>query len=172
MASPFQQQALVRKVTYLGAILALFTASLLHRNMGLKPQSTKLLLREETLGEVGLTDSAVRLVLTGSRGFTTTILWLGVIEKQKKHEYNEMELYVDSLTQLQPHFITPWLFQSWNLAFNVAVEWDRPQDKYFYISRGLQLLARGDRKNRGDPNLGAPGNPEMRFHVGFTLQLK
>jgi hypothetical protein len=172
MASPFQQQALVRKVTYLGLILVLFTGSLLHRNLSLKPHSTRLLLREENLGEVGLTDSAVRLALTGSKGFMTTFLWLGVLEKQKKNEWNEMELLVDSLTQLQPHFITPWLFQSWNMAFNVAVELDRPQDKYFYVSRGLQLLARGERKNRGDPSLGAPGNPEMRFHMGFTTQLK
>src|SRR5262249_31554503 len=47
---------------------------------------------------------------------------------------------------------------------------------YFYITRGVQLLAEGERKNEGnkDPNpeRRTPGHPEMRYYVGFTCQLK
>src|SRR5262249_8614933 len=76
----------------------------------------------------------------------------------------------------QPHYISPWLFQSWNLALNVSVECDRSRDKYFYISRGIELLAEGERKNQGnqhpDPKLRSPAHPDMRYSVGFTYQLK
>ncbi|HWY85917.1 MAG TPA: hypothetical protein VNX28_04290, partial [Gemmataceae bacterium] len=169
MAVSYQQQALVRKVVYTGLIVALFTVSLLHRRFVVEPQGNNLLLREVSRGEVKLTDSAVRLALVGSRGIAVTFLWSTAIDKQKRHEWNELDLLVSSITKLQPHFVTPWLFQSWNLAFNVAVECDRPRDKYFYISRGLEVLAEGERRNFKPP---APGNPDMRQNMGSYYQLK
>lgn len=176
MASRFQQQSLTRKFIYFGLVLVLFTVSLLHRKLVINAQANELRLREEQQGEVELTGSAIRLTLSGVRGIVICALWQAAIDKQKKHEWNELETIVRSLTKLQPHFISPWLFQSWNLAFNVSVECDVPRDKYFYISRGLELLAEGERRNKGnedpDPEKRSPANPEMRFHLGFTYQLK
>ena len=155
--------------------------SLIHRQIFLEPQAYRLQLREESRGEVELTSSAVRLMLTGSRGMAVTFLWYTAMDKQKRGEYHELELLVKSITKLQPYFITPWLYQSWNISFNVAVECDRPRDKYYYISRGLKLLAEGERRNRGagkdsgnaDPGrIVFPGNPEMRHYMGFFYQLK
>ena len=94
----------------------------------------------------------MRLLLTGSRGVAVTFLWYNAMDKQKRHEWNELELLIQSITKLQPYFITPWLFQSWNLAFNVSVECDQPKDKYVYVVRGLALLAEGERRNRGSSN--------------------
>jgi hypothetical protein len=180
MGNPFQQKARQRKVVYLALIVLLFTVSLLHRRLVVERQAEDLQLREVSRGEVELTSSAVRLSLTGSRGLATTILWSAAIDKMTKHEWNELELLVGSITKLQPYFITPWLFQSWNMAFNVAVECDRPRDKYYYVSRGLELLAEGERRNQGtlddtatpDGRPKFPGHPELRHNMGFTYQLK
>ncbi len=182
MANPFQQQARQRKVIYLGLIIALFTGSLMHRKFIVEKQAENLQLREAAHGEVELTSSFVRLSLTGSRGLATTILWATAIDRMAKHEWNELELLVNSISTLQPYFVTPWLFQSWNLAFNVAVECDRPHDKFYYVSRGLELLAEGERRNQGTAEEAKrfppgtvpsfPGNPEMRHFVGFYYQLK
>src|SRR5262249_17641653 len=165
-----------RKFIYFGLIVALFTGSLLFRKMVINAKAEELRLRSVDQGEVALTDTAMQLSLGGLRGLAVTSLWLTAIEHQKRHEGSELEAAVRSLTQLQPHYVSPWLFQSWNLAFNVSVECDRSRDKYFYISRGIQLLAEGERKNRGnehqDPELRSPANPEMRYYVGFTYQLK
>jgi hypothetical protein len=176
MASPFQRQSLTRKFIYFGLVVALLTGSLLFRKMVINADAERLRLRSVDRGEVALTDTTMHLILGGVRGFAVTYLWHTAIEHQKRHEYSELTAAVNSLTQLQPHYISPWLFQSWNLAFNVSVECDRSRDKYFYISRGLELLAQGERKNRGnesaDPELRSPANPEMRYYVGFTYQLK
>jgi hypothetical protein len=181
MATPLLQKARQRKMIYFGAIVALFTLSLVHREFIVKPQATLLQLRETARGQVELTSSAVRLMLTGSRGLAVTLLWYTAMDKQKRGEYHELELIVASITKLQPYFITPWLYQSWNISFNVAVECDRPRDKYYYISRGLELLAEGERRNSGtagkgamdDPNrIAIPGNPELRHFMGFIYQLK
>src|SRR5207244_193706 len=166
MAASFQQQARYRKLTYTVLILALFVGGLVWRKLVVESKAEQLQLREVDRGEVELTGSALRLVLTGSRGLAVTFLWADVLEKQKRHRWNEVELLVNSITELQPHFITPWLFQSWNLAFNVAVENDRPRDKYYYVSRGLERLAAGERRNA------MPGNPDLRYHMGMYLQIK
>jgi hypothetical protein len=165
--SDFQRQALIRKFVYFGIILVLFLVTLGLRNFpvyGLDAQAEKLSIREQDLGEGDLTGQAVRLSLVGSRGITITCLWAAAQEKQKKHEWNELELIVRSLTKLQPHFIAPWRFQSWNLSYNVSVESDRVKDKYFYITRGIDLAAEGERNNRN--------NPDLRLDVGYFMQDK
>jgi hypothetical protein len=164
MASPFQQQSLQRKLIYIGLIVVLFTASWVFRRGVVEAQANELALREENIGEVELTGSAVRLTLTGSRGLAVCILWMNAIDKQKKNQWDELEMLVGSVTRLQPHFMTPWLFQSWNLSYNVAVKCDAISDQYFYISRGMELLAEGERQNQYQP--------ELRHAMGNYYQQK
>lgn len=164
MASPFQQQVRQRKLLYLGLIVVLLTLSVIWRNTIIDGLAERLAVREQSRGEVELTGAVVRLGLTGSRGLATCVLWANAIEKQKKNQWNELEVLVRSLTKLQPHFITPWLFQSWNLAYNVSVESDRVRDKYFYITRGVELLAEGERQNAN--------HPDLRWSIGFYTQHK
>jgi hypothetical protein len=161
MASPFQEQARFRKMVYIGLILVLFTLGWVWRTQAIAPQAERLHIREESRGSVELTGAVVRLGLTGSRGLVTTVLWNVAIERQKKNQWNQLEVLVRQLTRLQPHFITPWLFQSWNLAYNVSVEADRVRDKYFYIARGIELLAEGERQNLN--------HPDLRWSIGFYL---
>src|SRR5919198_922004 len=127
-------------------------------------EARALAVREQSRGDVDPTSALVRLSLVGLRGVVTCALWNSAMEKQKKNQWSQLELEVRSLTKLQPHFITPWLFQSWNLAYNVSVELDRPGDKYFYIARGIGLLAEGDRQNHH--------HPDIRWSVGFFTQHK
>jgi hypothetical protein len=177
MPSPFQTPSGRRKVVYLGLILGLFVVNTFFWRGVASPltggqapswtvqaQATKLELTEETQGDPDLVGSIIRLVLTGSRGAAVTFLWQEAIEKQKRNEWSELEFIVRSLTKLQPHFLTPWLFQSWNLSYNVSVEADRVKDKYFYISRGIELLAQGERVNKD--------NPDMRYWIAFYYQNK
>ena len=144
MASPFQQLALRRKLISIGLIVAGLTASLLFRSYVVEPRADQLALREQNAGAVELSGSAIRLSLTGLRGLASCILWMNAIERQKKNQWDELEILVNSITKLQPHFVTPWLFQSWNLAYNVSVESDRVKDKFFYVTRGIDLLGEGE----------------------------
>jgi hypothetical protein len=175
MTNTFEQQSARRKFIYFGLILLLFTGSLLHRKLVVNAQANELLLREVGRGKADLTDSALRLTLSGVRGLAVTALWLDAIERKKRHEWNELELAVESITHLQPRFITPWLFQGWNLAFNVAAECDRNRDKYYYVTRGINLLSRGEEKN--DPGQAVPpqpwpASPAMRFDIARTYKSK
>jgi hypothetical protein len=187
MANVNQRSTGRRKLIYFGIIAVLFTATIFVRGVvalplsGLKEKAGKYTIRTqarelelteyeaeeatgETQREAELTGSAVRLLLTGSRGFAVCVLWITAHEKQMRQEWNELELTVKSITTLQPHFVTPWLFQSWNLTYNVSVEMDRLNDMYFYISRGITLLSEGESINRY--------NPDMRYAIAFYYQNK
>src|SRR3954453_14111134 len=184
MANVYQQAAKQRKVIYLACIGALLVLSLAVRGtffrIDRKPRedverSGALALTidgrakvheltELQQGDKELGGAAVQLLLTGSRGLAVCALWLDAIEKQKKQEWNELDIAVDSITKLQPHFTAPWLFQSWNLAYNVSVEMDRLDDMYFYIARGISVIAEGDSLNRN--------NPDLRYNIAFYYQNK
>src|SRR5262245_49428993 len=111
MASPAQQQIFQRKLIYLGSVVVLLLVSLLWRKYVVETKAQELALLDQSHGDVEVLGSAVRLGLSGSRGLVTCALWYTAYEKQKKNQWNELELIVRTLTKLQPHFITPWLFQ-------------------------------------------------------------
>ena len=168
MASPYQQQALTRKIIYIAIILVLAFGTYLLRefpgwgNYMSKPSAWGS--GRELLEDVQLTDSMVRPYPRPARvGSPSAASGLAVPKRnrRKHHEWNELEVCSSiSSIKLQPHFVTPWLFQSWNLAYNVSVESDRVKDKYFYIARGINLIAEGSRINRL--------SPDMRYTVGFS----
>jgi hypothetical protein len=164
MASSYQQRALQRKLIYIALIVVLFTGAFAWRRYVVNAQALDLSIREQSRGEVDLVGALIRLCTMGSRGWATCWLWSDAMDAQKRNQWSELELRVRSLTKLQPHFITPWLFQSWNLSYNVSVESDRINDKYFYITRGIGLLAEGERRNRD--------NPDIRWSIGFFTQHK
>ncbi len=184
MANVYQQAAKQRKWIYLGSILGLFVSTLVVRGtfFGIDKKAKADVeatpsialtmdgrakvheLTELQQGETELGGAAVQLLLTGSRGLAICGLWMSATEKQKKQEWNELDIAIDSITKLQPHFTSPWLFQSWNLTYNVSVEMDRLNDMYFYIARGISVVAKGESLNRDNPNL--------RYYVAFYLQNK
>lgn len=190
--NPLQRAVFRRKVIYFAVILGLFTLSMFWRGVIPIPlvgksaaadsvasrtilnQSIGLELREVEQGEQEVEGEAFRLALVGSRGLLVAYLWHSAIDAQKRNDFHRMESLVGTVTQLQPHFITPWVFQSWNIAYNVSVEMQGSGDMYYYIARGIDLLAEGERRQgRTDPETGRRlGSPDMRYWIAFTYQNK
>src|SRR5690242_4927809 len=98
--SSFPQQSRRRKLVYFGVIALLWCLIVFVVKPFMNSEARALELREESLGEVRLTDAAIRLTLTGSRGLVVCYLWNTAQEKQKRHEWNELELIVNSITKL------------------------------------------------------------------------
>jgi hypothetical protein len=164
MANTFQQQSRQRKLIYGGLVVGLLSVTLFYRPYVLGTQADALTLRELDQGDADLTGSAVRLTLTGSRGLVLCLLWQEATELQKKHEWDELRILVNTIARLEPHFSSIWEFQSWNLSYNVSVESDRLRDRFFWISEGIAMSADGERHNRN--------NPDLRFNTAFYFQDK
>lgn len=164
MGSTFQRRSLMRKVAYSVAALLLLTGTVIGRLAWLEPRARDLKIRETDIGHVELTGKTVQLLSTGLRGVVVCGLWYAANEEQKRKNWTELEMITDSLATLSPHFIRVWLFQSWNLTYNVSVISDQATDQYWYIARGVELLGRGERMNQFEP--------EIRFNMGYYYQDK
>ncbi|HQR43889.1 MAG TPA: hypothetical protein PLX97_14440, partial [Gemmatales bacterium] len=168
-----------RKIVYVVAILALLGTAYAHKLLIVDKAAKQYDISETNLGKVDLGGSISRFVLSSFRGPLVCGLWWEVDELQQKHDFKQLELMLTALTKLQPHFKGPWKYQGWNLAYNVSVEFDRVEDKYFYISKGIRWLAQGEEINRlklYDPDrpeeLRTVGDPEMRSEIAQYLSGK
>ena len=142
-----------RKIVYAVGILLIFTAIFPYRQY-LDEQAKRKDLGEATLGEVDSGSFVLKLFLLGGfRGMAANVLWTRAIDFQKVQEWDKLKVTVDMITKLQPHFLSIWTFQSWNLTYNVSVEWDAPEDKYEWIKRGIMFVQEGVRKNKKSPDL-------------------
>ncbi len=149
MRSPNQ----LRKIVYGLLILAIFGALFPYADWLNRVKKEKDL-GEAAIGEVDTGSFMLKLFLLGGfRGMAVNYLWNEAEQFKREQDWDRMAARVDLITKLQPHFLSVWTFQGWNLAYNVSVEWDAPEDKYDWIKKGIKFLEEGVRKNRRSPDL-------------------
>lgn len=142
-----------KKIRYWIVIIVLFALMFPYREW-LNGKKDNLELGEATLGEVDTGSFMLKLALLGgARGVAANVLWTRAIELQRIQEWDRMKTTVNLITKLQPHFLAVWTYQSWNLAYNVSVEWDAPEDKYDWIKQGINFVRDGVLKNQKSPDL-------------------
>lgn len=149
----------IRKLIYMVLAGALFVVILLVR-IPIEQIRTAEGLSETTLGNVDPTSATMVLVLGGMRGIAVNFLWTQALDLQTNEDWYAYEPVVESIIKLQPHFVRVWTFQGWNLAYNISVEWDQVEDKYYWVKQGIKFLRRGTDVNKQ--------SPELRWDVGWT----
>jgi hypothetical protein len=111
-------------------------------------------LGEAAIGQIDTGSFMMKLFLLGGfRGIVADLLWIRAEDYKKDHDWDRLDTTVELITRLQPHFLSIWTFQGWNLAYNVSVEWDAPEDKYTWIKQGIKFVQEGVKKNRRSPDL-------------------
>ncbi len=80
------------------------------------------------------------VALGGFRGLIANALWIRANELQENDKYFEMVQLSEWITKLEPRFVQVWLIQAWNMAYNVSVKFNSPQDRWRWVQRGIELL--------------------------------
>ncbi len=142
-----------KKIIY-GLIIVLFFGAMFPYGAWLAEEKKRRDLGEAAIGQIDTGSFMMKLFLLGGfRGIVANYLWLCAEENKRDHDWDRLKSNVDLITKLQPHFLSIWTFQGWNLAYNVAVEWDAPEDKYDWIKQGIKFVQRGVEHNRRSPDL-------------------
>jgi len=99
------------------------------------------------------------MCLAGFRGVVVDYLWVKALGLQLKKQFHEVRALSELIAKLQPHFPTVWVFNAWNLSYNIAVEWDNPEDQWKWIKEGLAYLDKGLERN--------PESVQIYFQKGW-----
>ena len=92
--------------------------------------------------------------LGGFRGIVSEVLWFRVNRLQEEGRYLELVQLADWLTILDPHAAEAWVYNAWNLAYNVSVMMIRDEDRLRWVLNGIALLRdEGLRFNPREPRL-------------------
>ena len=121
-------------------IVALFGVDVPLHRLARRREKKSRDLGEAAIGQIDTGSFMMKLFLLGGfRGIVADLLWIRAEEHKKDHDWDRLKPTVDLITKLQPHFLSIWTFQGWNLAYNVSVEWDAPEDKYAVDQEGDQV---------------------------------
>jgi hypothetical protein len=80
------------------------------------------------------------VALGGFRGLIANVLWIRAMKLQEDDKFFEMVQLSDWITKLQPHFNDVWIFQAWNMAYNVSVKLKDFEQRWRWVRRGIELL--------------------------------
>jgi hypothetical protein len=89
--------------------------------------------------------------LGGFRGLISNFLWMRANDLQINEKYFEAAQLADWITDLEPHFSQVWVYQGWNMAYNISVKFKDFPDRWRWVQNGIDLLRdRGLRYNPDD----------------------
>lgn len=106
--------------------------------------------------ELGLTRTAVlqnappglaftTVALGGFRGLISNFLWIRANNLQQDDKFFEASQLADWITELEPTYAQVWVFQAWNMAYNISVKFKENSpgvytDRWHWLQRGIELL--------------------------------
>ncbi len=80
------------------------------------------------------------VALGGFRGIIANLLWIRANELQEEDKFFEMAQLADWITKLEPHFAAVWVYQAWNMSYNISVKFKDYPDRWRWVERGITLL--------------------------------
>jgi len=81
--------------------------------------------------------------LGGFRGIAAEALWFRINRLQEEGRFLELVQLSDWITRLDPHAADAWIYNAWNLAYNVSILMIREEDRLRWVRNGLTLLRDG-----------------------------
>lgn len=121
--------------------------------------------------EVNVLDDAdpwVRFVQVGLgafRGILVDILWTRATRLQEEGKYFELVQLSQWITKLEPRIPEVWAFHGWNMAYNISVLFNTPEERWRWVSNGIELIRNeGLRHN--------PDSAQLQWELGWFYQHK
>lgn len=102
---------------------------------------------------------AVIAALGGFRTVAADLLWLR-LERAWHGDWWAMVPLLETITELDPHYVLAWKVYGWHCAYNLHGESKTLVDKRYWLRHGLKVLERAVEAN--------PNDWETYFELGWT----
>ena len=94
---------------------------------------------------------SVGIAMGALRGLFVNYLWIRANTAKEEGRYFEAVELARQITRLQPRFPRVWSFHAWNLAYNISVTTQTPEERWEWVNSGIRLLRdEGLRANPSD----------------------
>lgn len=121
------------------AAVMLFGAGRLQNSLN-HDRDTLGLTRGEVLDNAPPVLAFTTVALGGFRGLISNFLWMRASELQQDDKFFEATQLADWITKLQPTYASIWVFQGWNMAYNISVKFKDFPDRWRWVQRGIELM--------------------------------
>ena len=147
-----------------GTVLILFANVFVQNRMAVIVKEDKLV--DENFAAEGTPPIVAfsTMALGGFRGLIADLLWIRAGDLQQKGKYYELVQLSDWILKLQPKFSAAASHMGWNMAYNVSVACKRPEDRWRWVRRGIQLMQDAVTMN--------PNDPDVYHELGWIYQHK
>ena len=110
-------------------------------------------LSQTQLGEIDPTSETIKLATFGLRGVAALVLWEKANDYRMKEDWANFSAALNQIIKVEPHFISVWIHQAWNMSYNVSVEFDDYHERYRWVIKGINYLKEGIGYNKFEPRL-------------------
>jgi hypothetical protein len=96
------------------------------------------------------------------RGLAADFLWYRAEKLKSEGKLFEANTTAGWITTLQPRFGQVWVFQSWNMAYNISVLTHTPEERWDWVNKGIKIL-------RDEGIVYNPSNIAIYRQLGWTF---
>ena len=93
---------------------------------------------------------ALGVAMGALRGVFVNFLWIRATSAKENGDYYEAVELAELITRLQPRLPQVWTFHAWNMAYNISVTTQTPQERWGWVNAGIRLLR--NEGPRANPN--------------------
>lgn len=89
-------------------------------------------------------------------------LWMRASKLKDDGQFYDAYQLSKLICDLQPRFASVWAFQAWNMAYNISVTLDTPEERWRWVRNGYELL-----RDKGIPL--NPGNTQLYRELSWIF---
>lgn len=89
-------------------------------------------------------------------------LWMRASKLKDDGQFYDAYQLSRLICDLQPRFASVWAFQAWNMAYNISVTLDTPEERWRWVRNGYELL-----RDKGIPL--NPGNTQLYRELSWIF---
>lgn len=104
------------------------------------------------------------VLLGGFRAIAVDLIWVKAQEAEKSRDWHRLLLLNEAIASVQPRFIEVWMFNMWNMAYNLSLTAVTDHEAWQWVKKGIEFGKEGYRRN--------PDSWKLAWSVGYQYYHK
>ncbi|MGQ9649510.1 MAG: hypothetical protein ACUVXJ_05335 [Phycisphaerae bacterium] len=138
---------LIQSAALLGVLVCVTLAALLQDPINRRREDLQLVMHSDIYKELPPEYGWISAFGGPLRGLAVHYFWYRAEELKQEGKYYESQQLARWICTLQPRFAQVWIFQAWNMSYNISVATHTPQERWQWVYNGIRLL-----RDEGIPN--------------------